>query len=292
MIKSMTGFGRGRYQTEKCDAIVEIKTVNHRYCDVFVKMPRYLNFLEDKIREKVSKGVSRGKVEVWISYEEFLDDSREVFVDEILAKKYVSAVQGIKESFNLKDDITVSLISRFPDIIRVQKSEQDEDTIWGHIDKAITEALSSLVSMREKEGGALVESILEKANIIENIVKEIELRAPTVPIEYKARLENKMKELIEKELLDENRIAVEVAMFADRCSIDEELVRLDSHIEQLRNILKKGDSVGRKLDFLLQEMNREINTIGSKSNDLQITRNVVDVKSEIEKIREQIQNIE
>lgn len=292
MIKSMTGFGRGKSQTDGMECLVEIKTVNHRYSDVYIKIPRQISFLEDKVREVVSKSVSRGKADVFISFDDFSEDAKSIQIDESLAKAYINTLRQLKDKYSLQDDIAVSLIAKFPDVLKVEKVEQDEEKIWKLLSEAVDGAVNSLINMRQIEGEGLKNSILEKTDFIENIVKEIGIRAPEVVKEYKSKLENRIKEMMEQQLVDENRMATEVAIFADRCSIDEELVRLSSHINQLRETLKTGQSVGRKLDFLIQEMNREINTIGSKANDLNITKFVVEIKSELEKIREQIQNIE
>lgn len=292
MIKSMTGFGRGKSQTDGMECLVEIKTVNHRYSDVYIKMPRQISFLEDKVREVVSKSVSRGKADVFISFDDFSEDAKCILIDESLAKAYINTVRQLKDKYSLQDDISVSLIAKFPDVLKVEKAEQDEEKMWKLLSEALDSAVNSLINMRQIEGEGLKNSILEKTDFIENIVKEIGIRAPEVVKEYKCKLENRIKEMMEQQIVDENRMATEVAIFADRCSIDEELVRLSSHINQLRETLKTGQSVGRKLDFLIQEMNREINTIGSKANDLNITKFVVEIKSELEKIREQIQNIE
>lgn len=292
MIKSMTGFGRGKIEDGGKELMVEIKTVNHRYCDIYIKMPRQISFVEDKVREVIRKNISRGKVDVYISYDDFGEDSKDIFVDEILAKAYSRSVEYLRDEFGLKDDISVSLIARFPDVLRVEKPEEDEEKIWSLLSLALNDALAALISMRQVEGEGLMLDLLERTTVIENNIKEISIRAPEVVKEYKCRLESRIKELLDQQIVDENRMAMEVAIFADRCNIDEELVRLGSHIKQLRETLRLSQPVGRKLDFLLQELNREINTIGSKANDLIITNQVVEIKSELEKIREQIQNIE
>ncbi|OPZ92640.1 MAG: hypothetical protein BWY74_01485 [Firmicutes bacterium ADurb.Bin419] len=292
MIRSMTGFGRGKSQADGMECLVEIKTVNHRYSDVYIKIPRQISFLEDKVREVVTKAVSRGKADVFISFDDFSEDSRSIQIDEGLAKTYIDTLRLLKNKYELQDDISVSLIAKFPDVLKVEKAEQDEEKIWNLLSEALESAIDSLINMRKIEGEGLKNCILERTDYIENIVKEIGIRAPEVVKEYKCKLENRIKELLEQQIVDENRLATEVAIFADRCSIDEELVRLSSHIGQLRETLQAGQSIGRKLDFLIQEMNREINTIGSKANDLNITKFVVEIKSELEKIREQIQNIE
>jgi uncharacterized protein (TIGR00255 family) len=292
MIKSMTGFGRGENSQDGKEFTVEIKTVNHRYSDIFVKMPRQIGFLEDKVRELVAKAVSRGKIDVYITYNNYSDDARVVTLDEGLAKTYISATESLRDKFSLKDDITVSLISRYPDVLKVEQAKEDEELLWSTLKEAVLKALDALVKMREIEGEGLKNVLLDRADYIDSIVAEIAKRAPEIPKEYQLKLTARIKELLDQQTIDENRLATEVAVFADRCSIDEELVRLTSHIGQLREALSVDQPVGRKLDFLVQEMNREINTIGSKANDLSITKNVVEVKSEIEKIREQIQNIE
>lgn len=292
MIKSMTGFGRGESQEEGKSFVVEIKTVNHRYSDIYVKMPRVLSFLEDKVRDIVSKNVSRGKADVFVSYEDHGEDSKIVVIDEALSGAYIKALGQMRDTFGLQDDVTVSLVARFPDVLRVEKAEEDEGKLWTLLNQAVKNALEALVRMREIEGQELKNNLLERASYIESILRDITVRAPEVVKEYKQKLETRIKELLDQQTIDESRLAMEVALFADRCSIDEELVRLGSHISQMREALEMQQPVGRKLDFLVQEMNREINTIGSKANDLTITRNVVELKSEIEKIREQIQNIE
>jgi len=292
MIKSMTGFGRGEYSQDGKEFTVEIKTVNHRYSDVFIKLPRQIGFLEDRVREMVGKAISRGKIDVFVTYFNYSDDSKYVTFDEVLAKSYISAVEALRDKYGLKDDISVSLISRYPDVLKVEQNKEDEEALWSMLRIAVENALASLVTMRENEGEGLKSVLLDRASYIEGIIAEISKHAPEVPNEYKLKLEARIKDLLQQQVVDESRLATEVAIFADRCSIDEELVRLASHIGQMREALSMNQPVGRKLDFLVQEMNREINTIGSKANDLLITKNVVELKSEIEKVREQIQNIE
>ncbi len=293
MVRSMTGFGRGTFSENGKEFTVEIKSVNHRYVDFYIRMPRQISFFEDRIREVVSKSVSRGKVDIFVSFEDRSEDSKVVTLDEALAGAYIQAANKIKEKYNIQDEISLSLITRFPDVLRVEKHEADEDELWSILSKAIEAAVNSLVSMREREGSELRNSILQKALYMQEIIAEISKRSPEVVLEYKQKLENRINDLLGQQTIDENRLAMEVAIFADKCSIDEELVRLGSHMLQLSDILKiKNQPVGRKLDFLVQEINREINTIGSKSNDINITKFVLELKSETEKIREQIQNIE
>lgn len=292
MIKSMTGFGRGECRQDGIEFLVEIKAVNHRYADIFIKIPRQVSFLEEKARNLVGKAVSRGKIDVYVSYNNTSEDNKKVVFDEGLAKAYIDSIQQLKNSFNIDDEISLALISRFPDIFKVEQEELDEETLWRMLEEALTSALQSLISMRAQEGKRLKKDLLDRAVYIEKLIEELEARAPEVVIEYKARLESRIKDLLEQQTIDEARLATEVAIFADKCSIDEEIVRLKSHINQLCDTLESSDPVGRKLDFLIQEMNREVNTIGSKANDLAITKNVVEIKSEIEKLREQVQNIE
>ncbi len=293
MVRSMTGFGRGTCNENGKEFTVEIKSVNHRYIDFYIKLPRQIAYLEERVREVVAKSIFRGKVDIFISFEDRSDDSKSVMLDEALAGAYIQAVEKIKDKYGLKDDLSVSLVSRFPDVLRIEKTEDDEEQLWNILNKALEAAVASLIQMREKEGNELRSSLLQKADYMEDIISQITNRSPEVVIEYKQKLENRIKELLNQQTIDENRIAMEVAIFADRCGIDEELVRLGSHLTQLRDILNiKKQPVGRKLDFLVQEINREINTIGSKSNDIIITKNVLELKSETEKIREQIQNME
>jgi len=292
MIKSMTGFGRGTYLNGGKEYLVEIKSVNHRYLDTSVKTSRAYGYLEPKIRELISKRLGRGKIDVNIWIEDYGTDGRTVLVDEGLADLYVNALAQLKERYSINDNINLVLLSRFPDILRVKKDEDDEDAVWNDLQQALISAIDSLVEMRYKEGNQLKNDILEKSNVIETNIKSIENRAPLVVEEYRIKLNNRIKDLLGDNQVDPSRLEQEIAYFADRCSIDEELTRLRSHIKQLRQTLETDQGIGRKLDFLVQEMNREINTIGSKANDLEITKYVVEIKSEIEKVREQIQNIE
>ncbi|PYG87633.1 uncharacterized protein (TIGR00255 family) [Ruminiclostridium sufflavum DSM 19573] len=293
MVRSMTGFGRGTYSEQGKEFTVEIKSVNHRYIDFYIKLPRQIAFLEERVREIVSKSLYRGKVDIFISLEDRSEDSKSVTLDEALADAYIQAVEKLRDKYNLVDDISVALVSRFPDVLRIEKTEDDEEQLWKVLSCALETAVSSLIQMREKEGNELRASLLQKADIMQDIISKISDRSPEVVLEYKQKLESRIRDLLNQQTIDENRIAMEVAIFADKCSIDEELVRLGSHLIQLREILGiQKQPVGRKLDFLVQEINREINTIGSKSNDILITKNVLELKSETEKIREQIQNIE
>lgn len=292
MIKSMTGYGHYEYQDEEIKMSIEIKTVNHRYCDVFIRLPRQLACFEDKVRSLITSRVSRGKVDVFVNWENIGEGTKEVILDEGLARAYYEAMAKIGQSLGLRDDISTTSLARFPEILRVEKKEEDAESIWAILENAVNGAVDTLIAMREAEGAKLGKSLLEICQVIGDYREKILLRAPQVVVEYKEKLVARIHELMDNNIVDEARLAMEVALFADKASINEELVRLKSHLDQFREIIGLDGPIGKKLDFLLQEMNREVNTIGSKANDLDITRNVVELKSEIEKLREQVQNIE
>lgn len=291
-MRSMTGYGRGESSLNDRRFIVEIRSVNHRYNDITIKLPRIMLSYEDSIKKAVSKEIFRGKTDVFVSFETFSKDDYKVSLNEALSDRYVEVLGKISERYDLGEKAGLGLISRFPDVISVEKTLLDEDDgILAGLIEAVKTALAAFLEMRKREGEHLKEDILKKLEGVKAIVEKVEERAPFVAEEYKQRLTDKLKEL--KELnTDEGRILTEVAIFADRSCVDEELTRLSSHIKQMKTILGEENSIGRKLDFLVQEMNREVNTIGSKSNDLIITAAIVELKSEIEKIREQVQNIE
>ncbi|MEI6131775.1 MAG: YicC/YloC family endoribonuclease [Bacillota bacterium] len=293
MPHSMTGYGKGEINQNGKEFVLEIKSVNSRYCDMYIKLPRNINAFEEKIRATVSKRISRGKLDIFVNYVDRSEGSKEVILDKPLAKAYLKALEGIRDEFFLKDDISASLISRFPDVLSVDKSEDDMESLWIMLAKALDEALTGLTQMRLREGKELKDDLLMRGNRIIKLLDEIVGRSPGVIDEYKIKLRARIEELLDgRTIVDESRIAMEIAMFADKCAIDEEVVRLKSHMTQMREILEIKEPAGRKLDFLVQEMNREANTIGSKSNDIVITKNMLEIKSEIEKIREQVQNIE
>ena len=292
-MRSMTGYGRGECLLYERKFTVEIKSVNHRYNDITIKMPRTLLVYEDRVKKLLSREIFRGKTDVYINFESYSKDDVKVNVNEALADGYVSALKALKKRYEINDEISLSLIARFPDIITVEKaiSENETDEIWECLEKACLSALDMFVEMRRKEGEALKENILLKLDTINNAIKKVEQRAPEVAKDYRIRLTERLQELDELNV-DETRLITEAAIFADKACIDEEITRMFSHISQMRSILNEQSPVGRKLDFLVQEMNREVNTMGSKSNDLEITNLIVDTKSEIEKIREQVQNFE
>lgn len=292
MIKSMTGYGRGENESDGRKFSVEIKSVNHRYNDISIRLPRSMNYLEDKIRKTLMKKIMRGKTDVYITFETFSDDDVNIKINTALARAYCDKLDYLKLNFGLTGDNTLDLVAKFPDVISVEKVQEDEDIIWNALLPALEGAIDSFISMREAEGESLKSDILKKSEVIEQYVQKIKERSPLVTEDYRQRLTDRLNELLADTNIDEQRILTEVTIFADRACIDEEITRLLSHTSQFRDILCKNEPIGRKLDFLVQEMNREANTIASKSNDIRITQITVELKSEIEKIREQIQNIE
>ena len=287
-MKSMTGYGRGECTMYERKFTVEIKAVNHRYNDITVKLPRAIMGFEDEIKKAISK------LDVFVNFESFSQEDVNISVNEPLAKSYTETLRKLKSDLQLEGDVTIEMVSKFPDVITVDKNISNENTeneIRECLMKAVEDATDAFVAMREVEGETLKKNIIEKVAFVNDALQKIEERAPFVSKDYRARLEAKLADLDEIQV-DESRLLTEVMLFADKACIDEEITRLHSHISQMYSIVEESVPVGRKLDFLVQEMNRETNTIGSKSNDIQITNHVVDIKSEIEKIREQIQNIE
>ena len=276
-VRSMTGYGRGEHIAEERKFTVEMKSVNHRYNDMTIKLPRSLAGLEDKIKKRIMHEVFRGKTDVYISFETFSAADVEVKLNEALAAAYIEKLE---------------LAAKFPDVITVEKAQQEEEVIWEALVPALDEAVEKFVAMRTVEGENLKKDILLKGERIRTLVAEVKERSPLVVVEYQEKLNNRLKDLLGGVDVDPQRIATEVAVFADRGCVDEEVTRLESHLIQLKDILDGGGQVGRKLDFLIQEMNRESNTIASKANDIQIVKATIELKSEIEKIREQIQNLE
>lgn len=294
MIKSMTGFGRGEYSDGKRNVTAEIKTVNHRYSDISVKMPKRYSFAEEKIRTLAKKQIKRGKADVSIIVENLTEGDITVKLNTPVAEQYIGNLEELREKYGLSGDIDLSLVSSMPDVLKVIPDVEDEEEVCEVICKAVEIAAANLDEMRTAEGAKLAEDLLMRGEIIRGLVGKIDERAPLVAKEYKEKLEARIKELLEGKVdVPEERILVEAAVFADKANITEELVRLDSHMNQLKAFLTESSgTVGKKLDFLVQEMNREANTIGSKANDLEITALMLETKSEIEKIREQVQNIE
>ncbi|MDD5878477.1 MAG: YicC family protein [Clostridiales bacterium] len=293
MAISMTGFGRGEFKNDNYHFLVECKTINHKYCDINVRLPRKISFLEDKIRNYVKNFVKRGRVDLYIKLDLIGSEDVNLKFDDKLATQYVNILKEIKEKFDLQDDISVMNVAKFPEIVKCEEKEEDEDLYWSMLKEALDMSMEKLTQMRKEEGEKLAIDTIERCDILANLIDEIEKYSNTVVDEYREKLNNRISEILENpSIIDENRLAQEVAIFADKSSITEEIVRFRSHIEQLRKTVEKNDSIGRKIDFLIQEMNREVNTTGSKSSNINITNLVVEVKSELEKIREQIQNIE
>lgn len=292
MIYSMTGFGRGEFTENDRKMIVEMKSVNHRYCDVSVRLPRKLNFLENDIKAYVKKKLSRGKIDLFITYEDNSIKQENIRFNEDLAREYLSYFELMAEKFNIKNDIAVSHISRYPDVLVIEEQGDDDDLLWKILKTALNLSIEKMINTRSIEGELLKKDIYGKLDIMTNALVEIEKNSSLVVNDYKEKLDARITELMNNVAVDEERLAVEVAIFADKCCIDEEIVRLRSHIEHMTSTLDLGQPVGRKLDFLAQEMNREANTILSKANSILISNHALELKTEIEKIREQIQNIE
>ena len=292
MVKSMTGYGRARETLNGRDITVEVRSVNNRYLDCTVKMPRTYVFAEDAIKSRVQKAISRGKVDVYVTIDTTAADVSVVAVNEPLARSYYEALKQLKDTFALEGEITPLALSKFPDVLTVTRAEEDLEAVAADLCTVLEKALQAYNEMRAVEGERLAADIASRVSTIESVVAKVEERSPQTVSEYRARLSAKMAEVLQSTTIDESRILTEAAIFADKIAVDEETVRLRSHIAQLRAMLQSDQPVGRKLDFLIQEVNRECNTIGSKCNDLTIAQDVVNMKAEVEKIREQVQNIE
>lgn len=292
MIYSMTGFGRAEVQSQSCKILVEIKSVNHRYFECGVKVPKKYSQFEANVRRLLKSYAVRGKIDVYISYENDADADVSLLYHEELAAKYLEYGRMMEERFGISNDLTVSKLLRFPEIITMEEQKADEERLWKDLEEAVCVAASQFREMRGREGERLLEDLLAKLDQLDQNVDLVIKRSPGILEDYKARLKEKTKELLGDAQIEESRIAAEVILFADKICTDEETVRLKSHIRSMRETLLKGGEIGRKLDFLAQEMNREANTILSKSNDLETSDIAVELKTEIEKIREQIQNIE
>lgn len=292
MIRSMTGYGRSEQIVDGRAVTVEIKSVNHRYFEFSCRTTRGYSFLEEKLKSFLQGRITRGKVDAYISVEALESAQTQVLVNHSLAEGYVQALRELAERYGLRDDISVSTVSRYSDIFSVHKAPEDEEAVWSSVQQAAEEALKNFLAMREAEGERLRADVLSRAGTIMKLVDEIETRSPQTVAEYQERLRQKIQELLGDNTVDEQRLLTETAIFADKVAVAEETVRLRSHFRQMEEMMKTDAPIGRKLDFLVQEMNREANTIGSKAVDSQIAYLVVDIKAEIEKIREQIQNIE
>ena len=291
MIKSMTGYGKANISKNLREYQVEIKSVNHRYLDVSIKMPRNLSYLEEEIKKIISEKLTRGKVDVFVTFNNNSSEGREIKINTEIARMYIKELKNLAEIEGIIAEIPVTEISKLPDVLNIQIN-QDDETIKNELIEVTKEAVNSLVDMRKIEGEKIAQDLQERINEIEEKVKKISLLSTGLIEEYVVKLKMRIKELLQDQEIDEARLAQEVVIYADKCSIQEEVTRLDSHIYQFRELLQSGEAVGKKLDFMIQEMNRETNTIGSKANNLEITNEVINIKTQLENIREQVQNIE
>lgn len=292
MIKSMTGFGRCEVAENSRKITVEMKAVNHRYLDVNIKMPKTLNFFESAIRSELKNYIARGKVDIFITYEDLSENTSTVRYNREVAQEYLTYLQQMAEDFGLDNDIRVSSLSKYPEVFTMEENGVDEEALWKNLQKAVNGAAEMFVETRIAEGERLKDDLVGKLDGMLRLVDFIAERSPQIIAEYRRKLEEKVKELLGDATVDESRLLTEVTIFADKVCVDEEIVRLRSHVETTKNTLLEGGSIGRKLDFIAQEMNREANTILSKANDLEISNCAIELKTEIEKVREQIQNIE
>lgn len=292
MIKSMTGFGRSEIVKGNRKISVEIKSVNHRYLEAGIKMPKKLNVFESRMRDLLKKYATRGKIDIFINYEDDSESQVNLKFNQNIADEYMAIFNNMSEKYNLKNDMTVGGLARFPDVITMDEVQEDEEELWHFIEEAMKAALEQFVNTRILEGENLKKDLLGKLDHMEELVAFVEKRSPEIMKEYRSKLESKVKELLGDTTIDESRIATEVIIYADKICVDEETVRLRSHIEHARKCLNEDGGIGRKMDFIAQEMNREANTTLSKANDIEISNAAIDLKTEIEKVREQIQNIE
>ena len=292
MLKSMTGYGRHELVKDGKRINVEIKSVNHRYSDYNIKYPRSYAFLEDKIKKHAAKSITRGKVDIFLTIENYESTDEEIDINREAAKNYIEALKKLRDEFSLTDDITVMSVARNQDVFTVVKKEEDEETIWQNVRAALDSALGDFTDMRKREGERIQRDLEARVEYMKTLVKKVDERSPETVSEYKNRLYDKIKEVLEDREIDESRVLTEVAIFADKVAVNEETVRLASHFDEFYNIVSSGEPAGRRLDFLIQEINRETNTIGSKASDIEIAKLVVELKGEIEKLREQVQNIE
>lgn len=292
MIKSMTGFGRSEIVKGNRKISVEIKSVNHRYLEAGIKMPKKLNVFESRMRDLLKKYATRGKIDIFINYEDDSESQVNLKFNQNIADEYMAIFNNMSEKYNLKNDMTVGGLARFPEVITMDEVQEDEEELWHFIEEAMKAALEQFVNTRILEGENLKKDLLGKLDHMEELVAFVEKRSPEIMKEYRSKLESKVKELLGDTTIDESRIATEVIIYADKICADEETVRLRSHIEHARKCLNEDGGIGRKMDFIAQEMNREANTTLSKANDIEISNAAIDLKTEIEKVREQIQNIE
>ena len=291
-MRSMTGFGRAKLEKNNRIYSIEIKSVNHKYSDISIKLPRSLNYLEDSIKKQISSKVARGKIDVFVTFENYSEQGKEVVINEELVKEYMEKFKLLAEQNNLSMNIPVTEITKLPDVLTLKETEEEEDTIQNELLECLEQAINNFIEMRTIEGNKIKEDLKARIDKVECDVQKISEYSTRIVQEYVVKLEERIKEILKTDVVDQSRLAMEVVLFADKCSVEEELTRLKSHIEQFRTLINSEGTIGKKIDFLLQEMNRETNTMGSKSGSLDITNLVVNIKTELEDIREQIQNIE
>lgn len=291
MIKSMTGFGRSRLDKENRVYNVEIKSVNHKYNDINIKIPRSISYLEEKVKKEVTSNISRGKIDVFITFENNSTKGRNIKINKELASIYIQELKELARKNDINDNIEVTEISKFPDVLLIENVE-DEDTIWVELLECLTTAINNFVEMRKAEGEKISEDLEKRIDEVLLKVQEISKYSTRLVDDYIVKLETRIKEILKTDVVDKDRLAQEIVIYSDKCSVEEELTRLNSHIAQFKKLIKQDNPVGKKIDFLMQEMNRETNTIGSKANSLDITNLVIDIKTKLEDIREQVQNIE
>lgn len=291
MIKSMTGYGKANSSKELREYQIEMKSVNHRYLDISVKMPRQLSYLEEAIKREIASKVKRGKIDVFVTFENNSLEGREIKINEELARAYICELRKLAETEQLLADIQVNDIAKYPDVLKIQNNQEDE-TIKEEVLEVVRKAVEKFVEMKQIEGSKMAEDLMIRLEKIENQVKEIAKLSTGLIEEYVVKLSERVQQFIKEDEIDQARLAQEVVIYADKCSVEEEITRLNSHISQFRELIQSKEAVGKKLDFMIQEMNRETNTIGSKANCLEITNRVIEIKTEIENIREQVQNIE
>lgn len=291
-MKSMTGFGRAKLEKNNRIYQVEIKSVNHKYHDIVIKMPRSFNYLEDQMKKKVSTSIARGKVDISISFENYSKEGKQVIINQELVKEYMDQLKQLAKDNNITLDIPVTEITKLPEVLEIKETEEAEDEIQNELFETLQEAIHQFILMREQEGKKIKEDLSLRIDKVEREVEKISKSSTRLVEEYVVKLEERIKELLKTDIIDQARLAMEVVLYADKCSVQEELTRLRSHIVQFRDLLEETKPIGKKIDFLIQEMNRETNTIGSKSGSLEITNLVINIKTELEDIREQVQNIE
>lgn len=291
-MKSMTGFGRSKLEKNDRIYTIEIKSVNHKYTDISIKLPRSLSYLEDKIKKEITSNISRGKIDVYITFENYSDEGKEIIVNKELAKRYIEEFRKVAEENNLNMNIPVTEITKLPEVVTLKSTEEKEDVIESEVLECLKQAIDNFVLMRETEGNKIKLDLLERIEQVNENVQKISSYSTGLIEEYVVKLEERVKEILKTDIIDEARLATEVVIYADKCSVEEEITRLKSHIDQFKQMAEEQKPIGKKIDFLIQEMNREINTTGSKAGSLDITNLVVEIKTELEDIREQVQNVE